>query len=255
MNLQMPAYKHDVRVLVVGDALEPEPVEEEALSTEAGFARQMELKEEFLQMVEKLIQMDIGLIVVDRGVDPVAEEMLTDAGVMVVQRVSQRDLTQVADHTGARIVKRSALRKLPEELETVIGHCGEVEDHEPYQRMRVSEGRGKPFATILVGASTEEVVGERERICKDAASAVQAAVRGGFLPGRRCRRIGPGPGSGKIPGFGSGHGAVRCGRRGRGSASSDGSSGGECRFQSPRKGGGREGAPVEAAVRFPRDRL
>ena len=47
----------------------------------------------------------------------------------------------------------------------------------------MSGGRGKPFATILVGASTEEVVGERERICKDAASAVQAAVRGGFLPG------------------------------------------------------------------------
>lgn len=183
MNLQMPAYKHDVRVLVVGDALEPEPVDEEALSTEAGFARQMELKDEFLQMMEKLIQMDIGLVVVDRGVDPVAEEMLADAGVIVVQRVSQRDLVKVADHTGARIIKRSALRKSPEELETVIGHCMEVEDHEPYQRIRVSDGRGKPFATILVGASTEEVVGERERICKDAASAVQAAVRGGYLPG------------------------------------------------------------------------
>ena len=87
MNLQMPAYKHDVRVLAVGDALEPEPVDEEALATEAGFARQMELKDEFLQVIEKLIQMDIGLIVVDRGVDPVAEEMLADAGVMVVQRV------------------------------------------------------------------------------------------------------------------------------------------------------------------------
>ena len=152
MNLQMPAYKHDVRVLVVGDALEPEPVDEEALSTEAGFARQMELKDEFLQIMEKLIQMDIGLIVVDRGVDPVAEEMLADAGVMVVQRVPQRDLSQVADHTGARIVKRSALRKLPEELEAVIGHCEEVEDHEPYQRIRVSgvaENPLPPFWSVL----------------------------------------------------------------------------------------------------------
>ena len=37
--------------------------------------------------------------------------------------------------------------------------------------------------TILVGAYTKEVVGERERIAKDAASAVQAAWRGGVVPG------------------------------------------------------------------------
>jgi chaperonin GroEL (HSP60 family) len=45
---------------------------------------------------------------------------------------------------------------------------------------------GKPdqsFVTILVGAHTKEVVGERERITKDAASAVQAAWRGGVVPG------------------------------------------------------------------------
>jgi chaperonin GroEL (HSP60 family) len=34
-----------------------------------------------------------------------------------------------------------------------------------------------------VGAATEEVLGERERIAKDAASAVQAALNGGVVPG------------------------------------------------------------------------
>jgi archaeal chaperonin len=45
---------------------------------------------------------------------------------------------------------------------------------------------GKPdqnYVTIMVGAYTREVVGERERIAKDAASAVQAAWRGGVVPG------------------------------------------------------------------------
>jgi chaperonin GroEL (HSP60 family) len=36
---------------------------------------------------------------------------------------------------------------------------------------------------VLVGAATEEVLGERERIAKDAASAVQAALNGGVVPG------------------------------------------------------------------------
>jgi chaperonin GroEL (HSP60 family) len=44
-------------------------------------------------------------------------------------------------------------------------------------------GRGVPAATMVVGAATREVVGERERIAKDAAAAVQAAIRGGYLPG------------------------------------------------------------------------
>ena len=39
------------------------------------------------------------------------------------------------------------------------------------------------MATIQVGAATEEVVGERARIAKDAAAAVQVAIRGGVLPG------------------------------------------------------------------------
>lgn len=49
--------------------------------------------------------------------------------------------------------------------------------------IRISGGHGKRFATILIGATTEDVLEERERICKDAASAVQAAILGGFVPG------------------------------------------------------------------------
>lgn len=39
------------------------------------------------------------------------------------------------------------------------------------------------MATVLVGATTAEVVGERERIAKDAAASVQSAIEGGVVPG------------------------------------------------------------------------
>lgn len=183
MNAQMPTFKKDARVLVLADALEPESVDEEARGTDAGFAKQERLREEFYVALEHLIHLDVGLIVTSRGVDSHAEEVLTDAGIMVVQRVSRADLNKVAEHTGARPIKRNGLFKSLEELEAVLGFCLEAEDDEILEKIRISGGRGKPFATILVGASTEEVVEERERISKDAASAVQAAIRGGYVPG------------------------------------------------------------------------
>jgi chaperonin GroEL (HSP60 family) len=183
MNPQMPQFKEDVRVLVLADSLEPETVEEEARGTNAGFAKQERLREEFYVALEKLIGLGVGLVLTSGKVDPYAEEVLTDAGMIVAQEVSLDDIGRVAEHTGARPIKRSGLKKPVEELETVLGFCTEAEDDEVLERIRVSGGRGKPFATILVGASTEEVVEERERISRDAASAVQAAVRGGFVPG------------------------------------------------------------------------
>jgi chaperonin GroEL (HSP60 family) len=51
------------------------------------------------------------------------------------------------------------------------------------ERVRVSEGKGKQAVTIIVGASTREIVGERSRIAMDAAAALQATLLGGYLPG------------------------------------------------------------------------
>ncbi|MEX2103847.1 MAG: TCP-1/cpn60 chaperonin family protein, partial [Bacilli bacterium] len=183
MNKQMPEQFTDVRVLVIQDALEPEDIDDEALGTEIGFSKYLEYKAEFQGNLTKLKQLGINMIVVDRGVDSSAEEFCIDHNIMVVQRVSSKDIRKVMDHTGARGVKRTALRKPIEDLESYVGFCESVEEDERLEKIRMIGGKGKPMATILVGASTGEVVGERERIAKDAASAVQAAVKGGYLPG------------------------------------------------------------------------
>jgi len=51
------------------------------------------------------------------------------------------------------------------------------------QKLKITKGSGKPTATILVGASTGEIVEERERIAKDAAASLQATMKGGYVPG------------------------------------------------------------------------
>ncbi|NTW04599.1 MAG: chaperonin, partial [Peptococcaceae bacterium] len=183
MNRQMPIELKDIKVLVVDDALEPEDFEDEALSTEAGFARYMELQNEFKAGINKVVEMGVGLVLVDRGVSAAAEEILTDAGVMVVQRVLSKDIQKAAEHTGSRIIKRNGLKKDIGQLAGFLGKAGRVYNDEHLEQVWIQNGVGKSTATVLVGAATLEVVGERERIAKDAAAAIQSAIRYGVVPG------------------------------------------------------------------------
>lgn len=183
MNRQMPIERRQVKVLVIDDALEPEEIDDEALSTEAGFSRYLKLQEEFKENVQKIAGLGVGLVLVDRGVDDVAEEILTDAGTIVVQRVANKELRKAAEHTGARVIKRTSLKKPAGELEKYLGRAERVYNDEKLEQVWILGGGGRPMATVLVGAATSEVVGERERIARDAASSIQAAVKGGVVPG------------------------------------------------------------------------
>lgn len=183
MNQEMPIKIHQAKVLVIDDALEPEEMEEEALSTEAGFQLYRELQQEFKNNIHKIIELGVQVVLVDRGVHALAEEILTDAGIMVIQRVAAEDLRRGAEHVGARMIKRTGLKKDLVELHKYLGSAATVYGDEKLEHLRILGGTAKPMATILVGAATKEVVGERQRIAKDAASSVQAAIKSGYVPG------------------------------------------------------------------------
>ncbi|MBP6963472.1 MAG: TCP-1/cpn60 chaperonin family protein [Armatimonadetes bacterium] len=183
MNRQMPRSVENARVLVVDDALEPEQIEDDALGTESGFARYVQLQNEFREDVARLVEMGIRLVVAHKAVADAAEDILTDAGVLVIRRVSSKDIARIVEHTGARTIKRAGLKKSADELEKFLGKCDRVYEDERLEHIRVVGGSGRPAATMLVGAATREVKDERERIAEDAASAAQAVIVGGVVPG------------------------------------------------------------------------
>lgn len=175
----------DTRILVLQDALEPESLDEEVLTTEAGFARYMELREQFSRELLNLSKLGVGVILLERGIHPDAEQFCLDHGILVIQRVSRVDLSRVCEMTGAVPVRRTALHKDSEQLQRVLGISPRVAYDEELERVRMQaqDGSQEPFVTVVVGASTAEIVGESARIAGDAASALQAAVSGGVLPG------------------------------------------------------------------------
>jgi len=183
VNRDMPSRVENVKILVLDDSLKPEELGEGALRTESGFQKHMEWREIYHQNLVKIRDLGVNLILVDRSIDDLAEEILTDAGIMVVQRVSHRELRRASEHTGARMIKRNALNREPSQLERCLGRADLVEYREDLDNIRITGGKGQETATILVGAATSEVVEERERMAKDAAAAVQAALKGGVVPG------------------------------------------------------------------------
>lgn len=183
MNSQMPNIIENAKILVVQDALEPEEIDDEALGTEAGFRKYLEFKEAFKASLNKLKELEINVIAVGRGIDPIVEEFCIDNRIMLIQRLSNEDLNRLIENTGAKTIKRTGLKKATSDLKGFIGLAGLVYEDEKLKKIRIIEGNGKPIATVLVGASTGEIVEERERIAKDAAASVQAAIKGGYVPG------------------------------------------------------------------------
>ena len=171
------------RIVIIDDALEPVEVEQEALATEAGFGRYRELQEEFRAGLLRLIEAKVNLVLAGRGISGMAEEMLTEAGVMLLRRVAGRDLAKVAEHTGARPIKRSWLAKKEAKVESVVGRARRAYYDEKLGHLRIAGGKGKRAATMLVGGSTAEVRAEHQRIAEDAACAVQQALLGGVVAG------------------------------------------------------------------------
>lgn len=183
VDREAPRRVAPARILVLDDALEPAEMDREALATEAGFRRYMELLAEFRADVHKLTALGVNLVIADRSVSDDALEVLTDAGVMVLHRVSLPEWRRAAEHTGARVVRRAALRRPAEELARFIGTAEQAYEDERLNHVRILGGAGQPMATVLVGATTHEVAAERERIAKDAAAGVQAAIAEGVVPG------------------------------------------------------------------------
>ncbi|NLT19561.1 MAG: chaperonin [Syntrophomonadaceae bacterium] len=183
VNKEMPRQLNEVKILVIDDALAPEEMSHEILKTEAGFQYYMEARQNYEYNLHKICSSGINTVVVNKNIDDIAETIFTDAGVMVLQRVSSHEMEKICQHTTARKIKRQALNREGEDLNKYIGYACQITLDEKLGITTIHKGAGTSLVSVIIGASTEEVVDERERMAKDAAAALQAAVKAGVIPG------------------------------------------------------------------------
>jgi chaperonin GroEL (HSP60 family) len=183
LNKIMPRRLEAVKILILDDALEPLKIDGEALGTEAGFNQKLHNEQLLKENIGKLSKMGVKAIFTDRAISDSAEDQLTDLGILGVQRVARREWLRLAEMTGARPVKRGSLGKTPSELEPVTGEAALITVDEKFKHIKILGKPEQKYVTIIIGAQTREVVSEKERIAKDAASALQAAWQGGVVPG------------------------------------------------------------------------
>lgn len=183
MNHVQPARSEKVRIAVFDDALEPMRMERDTLRTEIGAQRYLLMQEEFCKGVGRLVEAGVGLVITDRGIDPLAEAILSEAGVLTLARADEKEWRRILLHTKARPLKRTILTSGADVWLDALGTAEYVSRDEDKQQVRVTGGIGQPMATIVVGAPTADLAEEKKRITQDAVSAVQSALRGGWVSG------------------------------------------------------------------------
>jgi archaeal chaperonin len=183
VNEAMPDEIQTPVFLCLDDSLDIEKIEDASLRTESGFQLLLKRQEEFDANVRKIIDLGINVILLHRGLSERAEQMLTDAGVLVISRLTSGQLRRACEHIGATAVKKNALLSPSEQIKKYTGSAKRIIRDRKLNNYRIMGGSGNSVATLIIGSPTQEVVEEKERIACDAASAVQAAVKGGIVPG------------------------------------------------------------------------
>jgi archaeal chaperonin len=183
LNREMPRQITSGKIIILDDALEPHQINYEALGTEAGFQQQLHNEQDLHENIRKLSRLGVKAIFAGRSISDQAEDLLTDLGMIGVQGVAMHEWRRLAELSGARPIKKDSLYKPDEDWQKLAGEAAAIIVDEKFKQIRVIGQPGRKLVTILVGAYTKEVVGERERIAKDAAAAVQAAWCSGVVPG------------------------------------------------------------------------
>jgi chaperonin GroEL (HSP60 family) len=183
LNMMMPRRLERAGILILDDSLEPVQIDSESLGTEIGFNQKLHNEQILKDNISKLSELGVKAIFTDRTISDSAEDQLTDLGILGIQRVARQEWIRLAEMTGARPIKKGSLVKPLQELQQVIGGVDRIEADEKFKHIKIFGNPNQKYVTILIGAQTKEVVCERERIAKDAASAVQAAWQGGVVPG------------------------------------------------------------------------
>ena len=147
INEQMPEICKNAKILVIDDSLIPEEITDSAMKTESGFNAYTEYRRNFNKNLQKILSLDIKVVITSKTLDRYAEEVFTSNEIMAFSRIYGKSLRDIIEFTGAVPVRRTILEKPIDEIKKYLGYT------------------------------------EEERIARDAASSLQSSLRNGVVAG------------------------------------------------------------------------
>jgi len=185
----MPKKVTNAKIALINTALEISKTETDAkinISNPQQMKSFLDEENKMLKnMVDKVIGSGATVAFCQKGVDDMAQHYLAKAGLLVVRRVKESDLTKLAKATGGRIVTN-----LDDLFEKDLGTSDIVEERKIEEdRWVFVEGCKHPKSvTLLLRAGSQRVVDEVERSVHDAIMVVRdimelpSIVAGGGAP-------------------------------------------------------------------------
>jgi len=133
------------------------------------------------KMVEKVKSAGANVVLVQKGIDEIAQHYMTRAGIYAIRRIKKSDMKKLAKSTGATIINQ-----LDDLDKDALGHADLVETKKMGDdEMTFITGCRNPKAvSILLRGGTSHVLDEVERSLEDALNVVAVTVEDGkIVPG------------------------------------------------------------------------
>jgi len=132
-------------------------------------------------MVKKVKDTGANVLLVQKGIDDLAQHYLAKEGIFAVRRVKKSDMEKLARATGAKIVTN-----IEDMSKSDLGYAGRVEEVKigDDEMIYVTECKDPKAVSILIRGGTEHIVDEVERAIEDCLGSVPAALEAGkVVPG------------------------------------------------------------------------
>ncbi len=174
----------DISVLVIEGAFEPEAVPPESVTTDEGVKKFSNNIQVIRETAKTIAKAGVKAVFVDASMYQNIEEYFVKEGIFVLTQIQKQDLKAIALCSGTKMLTRQNLFNITS-AEAVKKLSGKIKKLNLEAELGGISIEGDKFylPTVLISAETSVLANEKERIAIDAAKAMQAAYRSGFVLG------------------------------------------------------------------------
>ena len=180
----MPSKIKDAKILLIDTSIEIKSTEIDSkiqINNPSEIQQYLDQEERLLKaIVDKIISTKANVVFCQKGIDDLAQYMLSKHGIYAVRRVKRSDMEKLSKATGANIISN-----IHDISEKDIGNSGLVEEVKAGDEYitYVKECKNPKAITILIKGGTEHIVDEIKRAFEDAIGDVASTLKSKLVVG------------------------------------------------------------------------